>query len=395
MSDTTIGARLKRLRREQSLTQEQLAEAAGVSVDLVAKLEQGRRETARVTSLIALANALDVELSELVGKRPRLDADKDGRVLAVRDALLSPDALADLDPLDDGAPPALDVLERTVRGAWNDYWTGQLARLTATVPGLIGEARLAAGEYGPAAADILAQAYQLAACLLVHLGKDDLALVGAERAIGAAAAGSDELRWATMHGTYAWVLLHQGRTELAEQHAVRVADRIEPNVTRDPLPHLTAWGALLLTAVASAAAGERAGEVGEYIGLARVGAARFEHGDRHDYQVNFGQTQVAMQATHAYAMLRKPDKALKESGGVDRADLYEISWGRHLIDVAQAHIDARHHRAAETTLLEAESVSAEWFRHQGPARAMVGELVREATRLSAPLRRLSRTVDAH
>ena len=62
----TIGYQLRRLRRLRRLTQEELADRANVSRDLVAKLEQGRRQTARITSLVSLACALDVELSALV-----------------------------------------------------------------------------------------------------------------------------------------------------------------------------------------------------------------------------------------------------------------------------------------------------------------------------------------
>ena len=48
------------------MTQEELADLANVSRDLVGKLEQGRRQTARLSSLVSLAAALDVELSALV-----------------------------------------------------------------------------------------------------------------------------------------------------------------------------------------------------------------------------------------------------------------------------------------------------------------------------------------
>jgi transcriptional regulator with XRE-family HTH domain len=64
--DETIGYQLRRLRRRRGLTQEELADRANVSRDLVAKLEQGRRHTARITSLASFARALDVGLSELV-----------------------------------------------------------------------------------------------------------------------------------------------------------------------------------------------------------------------------------------------------------------------------------------------------------------------------------------
>jgi len=76
----TIRYQLRRLRRLRGLTQEELADRADVSRDLVAKLEQGRRQTARITSLASLARALNVELSTLV-TRPTtmLEAEPSGR----------------------------------------------------------------------------------------------------------------------------------------------------------------------------------------------------------------------------------------------------------------------------------------------------------------------------
>lgn len=58
-----IGQRLRAIRKDRMLTQEDLAEAAGVSRDLVAKLEQDVRSGARIKSLAALAEALVVCLS--------------------------------------------------------------------------------------------------------------------------------------------------------------------------------------------------------------------------------------------------------------------------------------------------------------------------------------------
>jgi transcriptional regulator with XRE-family HTH domain len=65
---SAIGARIRELRLAHSprLTQEQLAERAGVSVDLIGKLEQGQRQTAQLASLYKLADALGVELPLLV-----------------------------------------------------------------------------------------------------------------------------------------------------------------------------------------------------------------------------------------------------------------------------------------------------------------------------------------
>jgi transcriptional regulator with XRE-family HTH domain len=67
---SAIGARIRQLRlaRSPRLTQEQLAERAGVSVDLIGKLEQGQRQTAQLGSLQKLANALGVEVSLLLAR---------------------------------------------------------------------------------------------------------------------------------------------------------------------------------------------------------------------------------------------------------------------------------------------------------------------------------------
>jgi transcriptional regulator with XRE-family HTH domain len=387
--DGTIGVRLRRLRRARAMSQKQLAEAAGLSADIVKKLEQGRRTSARTLTLIALANALDVDLSDLVGKRPRLDRGEDVRVLALRDLLLTPELLPDVDLDVYREPPPLDHLERAVTAAWDDYWAGRFTRLTARLPELVTDARAAHHLHGAPAGALLGRAYQLVASLLIHFGRDDLAALAAERGIQVAGRSDDELQWATLHGTYSWTLLHQGRTDAAERHALWVAEQVEPRMIGATLPHLTVWGGLVLWAMAAAVAGGRKDPAVEYIGLARSAAGRFEHGDRLDYQLNFGPSQVQMQATHAYAVLREPGKALTAAGGVRREDLRAISWGRHLIDVAQAHVDGRDLRAAERTLTEAEGMSPEWFRHQGPARSLVSDLVQESRRLSPNLRRLA------
>jgi len=58
-----IGRQLAALRHASGLTQEQLAERAQVSVDVIRRLEQGQRQTARFTTLQAIATALDTEVS--------------------------------------------------------------------------------------------------------------------------------------------------------------------------------------------------------------------------------------------------------------------------------------------------------------------------------------------
>lgn len=392
---SAIGEQLKRLRSERGLSQAELAERADLSVDVVAKLEQGARQTARMTTLARLAHGLDVDLGELLDRRPRMDrrGAGAGSLLAVRDALLSPDELPGIDRADDtGAATPAAQLNRAVRTCWEHYFAGRFGSLAAILPGLIGESRVTLRAVGSPGAAAAAQAHQLAACLMVHMGKQDMAAIGAERALAAALRGDDELQWATLHGTYAWVLLAQGRLEEAERHAARVAERIEPVMSKTSDEHVTVWGGLLITALAAAAAAGRKEGVGEYVSLARAGAARFES-DRHDYWVSFGPVQVATQEAHAYTMLGQPARALRAARSVRRDQLLRVSYGRHLLDVAQAQFDAGRDQDTIAALYSAQELSAEWFRHQVVARAIVADLVNRQRRLTPAVRALVRAVE--
>jgi hypothetical protein len=99
-----------------------------------------------------------------------------------------------------------------------------------------------------------------------------------------------------------------------------------------------------MTALAPAAAAGR--DVADYITLASSGAERVSDKVK-IYNTTFAPASVAVQAVHAYAVLRLPDKALQAARKVNPDELPgTISQGRHLLDVAQAQVDARHGQAA-------------------------------------------------
>lgn len=389
----TIGERLRQLRSERGLTQEQLAGLAAVSVDLVKKLEQGRRESARLSSLAALADSLDVPLSELTDKRPRLDGPGDRLVLGLRDVLLSPDLLPGMEADDDSGPTPTPRLRSLLGDGWRDYWAGRFVELARRTPALVTEARHAQRVGEEDVRPILSQAYQLAACLLVHLGRDDLALLGAERAV-TTAADSDELQWAAAHGTYAWVLMNQARNDDAERISRRVAEQIEPRLSAATPQHLTVWGGMVLWAMAAACAAGRTEATDDYLTLARAGAARMDS-ERLDHALNFGPTQVAMQDTYAQVALGRPDRALAAAQHVQLGALRPISRGRHLLDLAQANADMRRDADAVDTLVRAKTLAPVWFRHQVAARSLVAEVCERRARLTPAMRELVRSLDAH
>ncbi|WP_067453291.1 helix-turn-helix domain-containing protein [Actinomadura macra] len=389
---STIGTALRRIRTERGLSQEGLAEKAGLSRDTVAKLEQGRRRGERTTTLMRLANALDVDLGELTGRRERVGGRDGASVLAVRDVILAPSLLpgvGGLDADDAGDPTPLPELKAAVARGWRMYWEGDLTALTVTVPGLIAEGRLTQRSLGAQAAVPLSRAYQLAACLLNHLGKPELAAIAAERAIAVAYQGDDELQHATVQGTYAWALHRQARLTEAEQVAAKAASSIEPSFNDSPV-RLSVWGGLLLNALAPRIVAGNDPE--EYLSPARaaaaaIGSRRVEH-----YDAWFGAHTVNMQGVYAWATLREPGRALEAARSVQISGLHGIYRGRHLLDVAQAHVDARQPRAAEARLADAQAVAPQWFRHQTLAQGLVGEVREVMSRPTPRIRALAHEV---
>jgi transcriptional regulator with XRE-family HTH domain len=67
---SVLGRRLKELREAAGLSQQALAVAAGLSTSVVSQVEQGQRQDPRISTVAALAEALGVEVGELL-KPPR------------------------------------------------------------------------------------------------------------------------------------------------------------------------------------------------------------------------------------------------------------------------------------------------------------------------------------
>jgi transcriptional regulator with XRE-family HTH domain len=384
---TTPGQRVRGLRLRRGYKQAELAERAGLSVDLVSALERDVKKGMSWSSMVKLARALDVDPGVIAGKGPCLEPMPGAASLAVRDAVINPDLLLRTSLADGQEEPDATTLWRRVEGGYDTYFSGEFGLLAAELPDLIHRCRVLHGADRTAGAASLAHAWQLAACVLVHTGRDDAAAVAAERAISAGQTGDDPYRLATLYGTYSWVLLHQGRAEEAEKIAVRMADEIEPTMSAAVPNRLTAWGGLILhAAVACGARGDRT-QAEEYLSVARAGAARAGV-DRHDYWVSFGPSHVGAQTTHVMTALNLPDAALKASAVVRREDLLPVQWGRHRLNDARALLELRKWESAEEAAIEAKAVSPEWFRHQQFARSVVNDLVDHRQRLSSSLRDL-------
>ena len=385
-----IGERIRELRRGV-YSQIDLAIAAEVSVDVIRKLEQGRRQTASIGTLQRIARVLDVDVAEMLGRsRPVPSGGEDqARVRAIRDALTSVDDL--LGELDDADAPDLPELGRSVCYAWGAYWAGRYGFLAAMLPRLLTEARAAThGTASPCAgqaADLAAQVHQLAAGTLLRLDEADLGHVAARESLRWAAAAPDPLRDAAMRSTLVYVLIRQGRFIDAERVAVATAQTVQPSGAAT-IPELSVYGGLLLRGATAAAREGRAGVAAALLGEAGEVAGRTGV-DRTDYEVVFGPSNWVMQSADVAVVGEDYPSAVAVARRMPPGSALPLAArSRHLTDVAHAQVRLGNDRAAEATLLSLQRGAPDWTAHHRLPRMLVGELLTRR-RPSVPLRELA------
>ncbi|MCA1708333.1 MAG: helix-turn-helix domain-containing protein, partial [Actinobacteria bacterium] len=289
-----IGERIKRLRKAALMTQDDLAAAAGVSTDLVRKLEQGRRHTASIVSLHRIARALDVDLGELLSRDSMPEAAPDAGVVALRQAVAD---VSDLLAGVEGEPLSLRDAQRSVTYLWGTYWSGKWDHLTGLLPqallGLRATLHAADATTRPRAAEQLAWCYSVAASTLAHLGQFDAGFMAARRALDLITSGDDELLAAVLRGAVSWQLLVGGRFLDAEHVAVHAAQSIEPHGDVS-VQALAVYGSLLVQVANASARDGRSAIAGDFLESARDVAQRVAV-DRMDYEIPFGPSLVTMQ----------------------------------------------------------------------------------------------------
>jgi transcriptional regulator with XRE-family HTH domain len=381
-----IGDNLARVRKARGLTQEELAAASGVSVDVIARLEQGRKKGARWTTLIKLANALGVQLAVLVTPPALLGGGGDPQagedLTALRRALTSnTDILGTADLAEDADLVPLDALSRTVGRAWNAYQRGEFTAVARALPTLIGDARRIVhdsdsdGDRLAAAHTALSTCYSMAAGITVMRGHQDLALTAVERAFSSARRANGPLPAAAAAVFLSWILLKQGRYGEAEQAAVVAAGRIEPSFTRATRTQLATFGNLMINASCAAVRAGAAARADDLLAVARAAATR--HGtDGVDQWSVFGPRVVAMYAACNAAERHDIDAALRHAAIVPppTGGTLPPTWeARYLLTMAFAHSEAGEDATAVRLLSQARDTAPEWITYHPLAATVVLE----------------------
>ncbi|MFE6228577.1 helix-turn-helix domain-containing protein [Streptomyces sp. NPDC057854] len=383
MTTEDLGKTLRRLRRLAGLTQEELAERSNVSVDVIRQLEQGRKHSARLPTLHALANGLGVELTTLLGDPPAVSStgESDGpKFVAVRRAVMP--ALWGPEPREPAAGFSLDDLRERIADGWTRYHAAEFDAVMQALPGLIAEARAltasadaAEREEGYAA---LGKALQLAGHVAVRMGKTDLALIGLERATDAAVRSSNPLLLPMLVNSIAWTYQRQGRLADALAIALRAADDMKGAGLTGTADGLKVWGALTMSAATSAARSGDYGRAADLMCHAEEEAGRVSRlpdgGDSRMVSV-FSPSSVRIERVRLAVQYGHPHDALALAKGMRLSKDTPPSWRTWLLlDVARAHTDIGDATGAVKTLESLRKVAPAWMQHHTLAVAIVRDL---------------------
>lgn len=367
------GDRLKAARLRRGLTQEGLAERAGLSLGVVKKLERGG--TGRLDTYHQLARALQVRTSALLepaGPHQTRRSDSDNiDLMPFRQAIAPPyTATGRLSMAAVDTDPDLQGLRQTVREVATAYHGDDYRMVAELLPTLVQCAHTTVAHFdnGPEQTEALrvrSDVLQMAGRYLTQVRAYDLAHIALRDAVQDAARIGDMGAVAAAVYQTGWLLMRQGRLDEAEQVSITTAEAIEPRISRASRLSLGAWGKLLVHASAAAARNNRPQEAREMLRMGRTAGAALSSGTvvAESSWGRFDWRTVAFQGIENQLVARRPDRVLGLSTRLSGAG-DAVFMRRHLLDVAQAHAMLRQRNEAITILAKLRTETPEWLRHQ-------------------------------
>ncbi|MFB4273011.1 helix-turn-helix domain-containing protein [Nonomuraea sp. GTA35] len=382
--EITIGARLRTLRRWRGMTLAELAGLAGVSTSFLSMAERGQRALDRRSYITALASALRISETDIVGG-PHLSADPvqagpHAAIPAMRVALqtntLAQAAHDEARPLDELVAATLELQEVFDRC---DY-----VELGQRLPAVLDELHVHAATPSDEQAQKVALATLIEACnfatfRMKDLGYTDLAYQAAARAEEAARLLGDPVaigkaayyRIQTMPREGSW-----SRTLLA---AERAANTLQPDAA-DPAG-IMVLGMLTLTASLSAAVEHRFDTSRAWMEEARALAARIPDDPTGNWS-SFSTTNVNVwRVAIAVESGELGGAVLEKAQAVNQTALKPIRsrYASYLVDVGRGLArDPKTTANALPWLLQAENVAPQRIRNNAAVRETVAVMMEQA-----------------
>lgn len=376
-----LGERLQSLRKRRGFTQRELAEAAGVSLSLIRKIEQGERDDARIDTLRRLAVALGRPLATLLGPAPTPPEPAPGPHVA----LWAPTRRALTSPADGEPVPGLDVALAHATRLYHDNEYEQLARV---LPRLIRDSHTAAPL-------LRSRVLQLAGSILVQTRQPDSARLALDRSLADAESTGNALDAASAVITLCWLLIVERRFDQVRNLATQWADRVEPRLSVATAREISTWGWLLLRGSAAAVRDNRPDEAEDMMRLAAAGAVaiRPERAPYHQYWTTFDPATVAMKRVENAVIDDRPDLALRLAREIP-PDFRPTSdnRNRHLLDVATAQLELQRYDNSFEVLAKLSREARPWFVEQRSAGDILRRIIAKRRTLTPEMRELAELI---
>lgn len=377
--DTSIGQRVRQIRARRGISQQVLADRAGLTRSVIAKYETGIRPVDSRRTLLALAGALGCTLGDLTGSDDRIDPAMSAFHRAVPDIET---ALWTQGNITDTAPPrAVDELASAVEFASRLRHAGDYATLGPLLPGLLTDAYRLADAGNAQGWDLLATAAYGVASALRQRGHDALAWTAVQES-ERAAERADSLAPIAAAGFLKSQLLaaRPGALGAALSVATDIADRLAPDArTRGELETvgMVRQQAGFAETLAGGDPEPHLAEAAELAGrLADAPAGPSTARNR-----TFGPANVALWRVSSAVERREPVEALRIAQTLNPDDLPSgVRHAQYFVEVGRAHAMRRDHRAALHALLRGEHAAPQHVRGMVPVRELVGSMLREARR---------------
>lgn len=382
-----IGERVRFYRQARGKTQAVVAGLAGVTEDYLSQIERGLK-TPSTALLHRLARVLGVPTSVLFGESAGESATP-GHPLsaAIHAALAAGPTTADGDVTRD-----LPGLRAQVNAAWRSWQSGphRYTQTAPLLPDLITgvQAAVSASQSADAtayreASSIAADLYFLLRTFTKRVGRTDLSLLVADRAVRAAQDAQDPLRVAAAKWNLGQVLLATNEPEIAEDVTTRAAYELQPRIGQGR-DLLALYGALWLVAAIAQARCRDTWTARETL-QERAAPAAEASGEGNVLWTVFGTTNVALHQVSIEMEAGETSEALRLADNIDMTQCPSIERrATFCLDLARCY-DQRHEDAGVILhLFAAEHESSEDLRYNPLARDLVRGLLRRARPSLAP-----------
>jgi len=386
--EVRIGERIRFYRQAKGRTQAVVAGLAGVTEDYLSQIERGLK-TPTIALLHRFAKILGVRISDLLGEAAAVqDDDSAPAGKSVQQALMAyggPDPAGSAD---------LAGLRGRVDAAWT-VWQERPLRFSeesAILPALIADVQSAQRVLAGSADSgqqreghrIAADLYFLLRTFAKRIGRPDLSLLVADRAVVAAQAADDPVRVAAAKWNLGHILLAQGDADGAEDVSIRAIEDLERQDLGDNLDALAMTGALWLVSAVAAVRNGDPWTARDRLRDKAWSAAR-RTGEGNVMWTVFGPVNVALHAMSLEMEMGEAAEALRLADEIDASALPSRErQTTFALEVARCYEQRRDDPGVLLHLMNAEASGPEDMRYNNLARELVQGLLRRARPTYAP-----------